>query len=159
MSPAWRLRRGGPADVAVLRDFNLAMALETEALQLDAETVGAGVEGLIQQPAYGFYLLAEEAGQVLGSLMITYEWSDWRNGPIWWIQSVYVRPEHRRRGIFQGLYQGVREEALAAGARGLRLYVERNNHAALDTYQALGMVDSHYSLLESLFDGGSSAAN
>lgn len=150
MSP-WQLRRGELRDVTTLAEFNRAMALETEDLHLELQVLSAGVEGLIRHPEYGFYLLAEADAQVLGSLMITYEWSDWRNGLMWWLQSVYVRPEHRRRGVFRALYQQVATEARHAGARGLRLYVEQHNQRAIATYQSLGMVDSHYSLLEAEF--------
>ena len=156
----WRIRRGEIRDVATLTVFNRAMAAETEDLTLGKEVVRAGGRGLIEHPEYGFYLLAEsDTAGVLGSLMVTYEWSDWRDGLIWWLQSVYVCPEARRRGVFRALYRAVRQEALDAGARGLRLYVERHNHSARNTYRQLGMSDSDYLLLEALFDAGSTPAS
>jgi len=155
----WCIRRGEARDVAQLSTFNRTMARETENLLLAEEVVTAGVQGLIQRPEYGFYLVAEDDSGLIGSLMITFEWSDWRNGLIWWLQSVYVRPEQRRRGVFRALYRAVRDEALAGDARGLRLYVERHNHAAQTTYRQLGMVDSDYLLLEELFSEGSTPAS
>jgi len=116
--------------------------------------VGGGVRRLLAQPALGFYLVAEAAGEVVAALMVTSEWSDWRNGRFWWLQSVYVLPAWRRRGVFRALHAHV----AAAAARepdvcGLRLYVERGNLAAQATYRALGMDTTDYLLLERLRPG------
>jgi ribosomal protein S18 acetylase RimI-like enzyme len=110
------------------------------------------VAGLLRQPQYGFYLVAEATGTVVAALLITFEWSDWRNGPLWWLQSVYVQPAWRRRGVYRRLYTTVKELARAKGTvRGLRLYVERENHIAQQTYQALGMREAPYRLFERLW--------
>ncbi|MBD0336798.1 MAG: GNAT family N-acetyltransferase [Cyanobacteria bacterium Co-bin13] len=150
-----QVRRATLADSDAIAEFNLAMAQETEGKALDAATVKAGVGALMRQPQYGFYTVIEagtEAETTLaGCLLITYEWSDWRNGLIWWIQSVYIHPDYRRRGFFRRLYAQVRQWAQAEGACGLRLYVEAANHSAQDTYTALGMKPAGYQVFEALF--------
>jgi ribosomal protein S18 acetylase RimI-like enzyme len=141
-------------DAAVLAEFNAAMALETEGKQLLPEVIGAGVRSLLGRPGSGFYLVAETEGQVVGSLLITKEWSDWRNGELWWIQSVYVRPAWRRQGIYKRLYRHVQELAAKDPAVcGFRLYVERENRQAQTTYRALGMTETHYLVFEELKPG------
>ncbi len=125
----------------------LRLAWETEALRLDATTVARGVHGAFAREPSGGYFVAEVQGSVAGCLMVTHEWSDWRNGDLWWIQSVYVDEPHRRRGYFRALYLAVRERARAAGAVGLRLYVERHNHRAKQTYLSLGMRATDYDML------------
>lgn len=148
------VRRGALADAATLAQFNIAMALETEGKRLRAEVVGAGVRRLLAEPALGFYLVAEASGEIVGSAMVTTEWSDWRNGRFWWIQSVYVRPPWRRRGVFRALYAHIRQAAAStADVCGFRLYVERHNAAAQATYRSLGMVETDYLLLEALRPG------
>ena len=125
-----RIRLATSADAAVLVEFNAAMALETEGKNLLPEVIGAGVRGLLDNPVAGFYVLAETE-RVLAALMITKEWSDWRNGSFWWIQSVYVRPEARRQGVYRRLYRHVQEMAAKdPQVCGFRLYVERENSAA-----------------------------
>ena len=137
-----------------LAGFNIAMALETEGRRLLPDVVGAGVRRLLAEPALGFYLVAEAAGAVVGSAMVTTEWSDWRNGRFWWIQSVYVRPERRRHGVFRALYAHIREAAAQApDVCGFRLYVERENAAAQATYRALGMHETDYRIMEELRPG------
>lgn len=125
------------------------MARETEDLELDPDTVTAGVRALFEHPERGFYVVADAGARLAGSLMITTEWSDWRNGLFWWIQSVYVRPEHRRRGVYRALYRFVRE---LAGKRtavcGFRLYVEQDNNRAQETYRSLGMNRTRYLVYE-----------
>jgi ribosomal protein S18 acetylase RimI-like enzyme len=148
-----RIRLATPADAGVLIEFNAAMALETEGKELLTDIIGAGVRSLLGNPAAGFYLLAEQES-VVGSLMITKEWSDWRNGTFWWIQSVYVQPEFRRQGVYKKLYRHVQE--LAANdpeVCGFRLYVERENSRAQATYRALGMKQTHYLVFEELKPG------
>jgi len=141
-------------DAAVIVEFNLAMARETESLELSPATLAAGVQHLFDNPHFGFYAVAEARGAggaavCAGSLLITYEWSDWRDGLFWWVQSVYVRAEHRRRGVYTALYEFVKRLAAAdPRVRGFRLYVERENAAAQKTYERLGMNASHYVMYE-----------
>jgi ribosomal protein S18 acetylase RimI-like enzyme len=148
-----RIRLATPADAGALIEFNAAMALETEGKELLPDVIGAGVRSLLGNPAAGFYLLAEQ-DNVVGSLMITKDWSDWRNGTFWWIQSVYVRPEFRRKGVYKSLYRHVQELASKDPAVcGFRLYVERENERAQATYSALGMKQTHYLVFEELKPG------
>jgi ribosomal protein S18 acetylase RimI-like enzyme len=141
------------ADARTLADFNIAMALETEHKRLEPQVVLAGVKSLLARPEAGFYLVARWQGEVAGSLMVTFEWSDWRNGQFWWIQSVYVHPKRRRRGVFRGLYTEVKTLAQHHGnVCGLRLYVERDNQVAQQTYQQIGMNETPYRILEQEFD-------
>ncbi len=143
------LRRGAPVDVAVIVEFNRRLAHETEGRALDDAILSAGVAAVLADPSRGLYFVAERDGAVVGQLMITTEWSDWRNGWIWWIQSVYVRHDARRQGVFRALYQYVEAAARAdAQVVGLRLYVEHDNHAAQQTYLGLGMERTGYLVLE-----------
>jgi ribosomal protein S18 acetylase RimI-like enzyme len=146
------IRLAEERDADALVRFNQAMAHETEALELELEILAAGVSNLLERKEHGFYLIAEERGAgAVGSLMVTYEWSDWRNGLFWWIQSVYVAPEFRRRGIYRRLYEFVKElAAKEAGVRGFRLYVEKENRVAQRTYEQLGMTETHYLMFEEL---------
>jgi len=131
--------------------FNQAMALETEGKALDPDTLGRGVKRVFDEPTLGRYLVAQaEDGTVVACLMITYEWSDWRDAPVWWIQSVYVSPEHRRKGVFKRLYRSVRALGEAAGVCGYRLYVERENTRAQQTYEDLGMSRAGYLMFEAM---------
>jgi len=145
------LRLATMADAVVIAQFNQAMALETESKQLSPSVVAAGVTALIADGTRGFYSLAERHGEIVGGLLITFEWSDWRNADFWWIQSVYVRPDARRQGVFAKLYRDVEARARQAHACGLRLYVEHDNQAAMATYLQLGMHDAHYRVLERSF--------
>ena len=148
-----RIRLATLADAAVLLEFNAAMALETEGKDLLPEVIDAGVRGLLDNPVAGFYVLAETE-RVIAALMITKEWSDWRNGSFWWIQSVYVRPEARRQGVYRRLYRHVQEMAAKdPQVCGFRLYVERENSAAQATYAALGMKETRYLVFEELKPG------
>jgi ribosomal protein S18 acetylase RimI-like enzyme len=146
------IRAATRADLAHLVAWNAAMAAETEDKVLDREVLERGVEAVLDDAARGFYLVAESGGEVVGSLMITYEWSDWRDGMFWWIQSVYVAPAARQRGMFRVLYGDTARRARAAGAVGLRLYVERENARAQQTYERLGMQRCRYHMYESAFD-------
>ena len=138
-------------DAATLAGFNRAMALETESKSLAPETLLPAVETVLRDPRHGFYVVAEADGEIAGSLLVTYEWSDWRNGRMWWIQSVYVRPAHRRRGVYRTLHEFVRARARAAGdVVGIRLYVERENVGAQRTYAALGMTETPYRVYEEM---------
>lgn len=146
------VRRAAAADLDTLTRFNMAMAMETEGKALVADTLRAGIRAALDNAALGFYLLAEIDGRPAGQLLITAEWSDWRNAWFWWIQSVYVAPEFRRRGVYRALEGQVRQQALAAGnVCGLRLYVDRDNRAAQQVYVNLGMALSHYDLYEREF--------
>ncbi len=157
----YRIRAADPADVDLLAQWAQTMALETEHRQLDADTVHAGVAAAIADPAKARYFVAmedavlaggETIGTAVGTLMVTREWSDWRNGDWWWIQSVYVTAQHRRQGIFAALYRHVQQLAQQTpGVIGLRLYVERENAVAQRTYAALGMRDAGYSIQEQAF--------
>jgi ribosomal protein S18 acetylase RimI-like enzyme len=143
------IRRGEPRDAGVIAEFNRRMAWETEHKHLDPDALARGVERVFGDPAKGFYLVAELAGEVVGQLMVTYEWSDWRDGWFWWVQSVYVRDDHRRQGVFQALYADVMNGAKSAGdVAGVRLYVERDNTRAQATYRSLGMGDAGYLVWE-----------
>jgi GNAT superfamily N-acetyltransferase len=135
-------------DLADLVLWNKDMAWETEQKALDPATLERGVLAVFAQPQRGFYLIAVGDGVAVGSLLVTYEWSDWRAGDFWWIQSVYVAPLARRRGVFRALYAAVQERAAEAGAVGLRLYVETENRRAQDTYADLGMARCHYWMYE-----------
>ena len=151
MPPPLTVRTAGPEDVETIASFNEAMAHETEGKALDPETVRAGVRAVLGGAQPAFYLLAERGGRAVGALMITTEWSDWRNGTFWWIQSVYVRPEARRQGVYATLYADAQERAEAADdVCGFRLYVERENESARRTYEALGMTQTSYRMYETV---------
>lgn len=145
------IRDATPDDHVFLVGCAAAMALETEHKQLDAARLARGVQTLLAQPARGFYLIAERAGTRVGTLMVSYEWSDWRGGDFWWIQSVYVLPEARRGGVYRALHMATRTRAQSAGAVGLRLYVEQDNTCAQRSYAALGMRRTAYALFEQEF--------
>ncbi|WP_345870148.1 GNAT family N-acetyltransferase [Shewanella algae] len=143
------IRKGTPKDTEALVAFNQAMAQETEGLALDSDTLSRGVSTLLENPAKGFYLVAEIEGEIAGSLMVTFEWSDWRAADYYWIQSVYIKPEHRQKGIYRALYHEVKTLAeKQGGAASFRLYVEQENTRAQQTYQSLGMSQSHYLMYE-----------
>jgi GNAT superfamily N-acetyltransferase len=125
------------------------MALETEGRRLDTTILRAGVDAVFSDPARGFYLIAELNGQPAGQMMITYEWSDWRNGVFWWIQSVYTLPELRGRGVFKALYSRIDDMARdSGGVCGLRLYVESHNQRAQGAYLRCGMSEAIYRMFE-----------
>jgi GNAT superfamily N-acetyltransferase len=157
LSAALRIRPGGTrdADAATIVDFQLRMARETEALELDRDTVVRGVAAVLADPAKGTYWLAEHeddgggAGGIAGSLLTTFEWSDWRDGTVLWIQSVYVVPEERGRGVYRALYEHLKRRVENDPAlKGIRLYVDRRNAAAQGVYARLGMSREHYELFE-----------
>lgn len=152
MLPRMQVRPAAPSDLDALVEGNRAMARETEDLELDPEVVRAGVQAAFADPARGRYFVAEDDGRVAGQLMVTFEWSDWRNADVWWIQSVYVWPTHRKSGVYRALYEHVHELAFESGAAGLRLYVDRRNVPAQQVYQRLGMNGDHYLLFERMFE-------
>jgi ribosomal protein S18 acetylase RimI-like enzyme len=142
------LREDAPAICA----NNIATAEETEGRILDPSIAGKGVNALFDDPSRGFYLVAERAGQVIGQCMITYEWSDWRCGNFWWIQSVYVVPEYRRTGIFSEIFREILRMAQKhPETAGIRLYVDHDNIPAMMTYASLGMHEARYILFEKEF--------
>ncbi|WP_204137054.1 GNAT family N-acetyltransferase [Halomicronema sp. CCY15110] len=145
------IRKAEPRDAGAIAAFNQAMARETEGKALVPEVITAGVNALIQNPSLGFYLVAETDSQLVASLMVTMEWSDWRNGLFWWIQSVFVAPEYRRQGIYRQLYACVKDLAeQEPNVCGFRLYVERDNIRAQQTYAALGMTETPYRIFEAM---------
>ena len=142
-------REARASDVGVIVDFQIAMARETEELELDRDVCTRGVQALFEDASRGRYFLAESDGAVVASLMITYEWSDWRNGNVWWIQSVYVVPEFRGQRVYTGLYDHVQRMVQAdESLRGIRLYVDRRNVLAQQVYTRLGMNGEHYQVFE-----------
>ena len=143
------LRKGELRDAGAIAAFNSSMARETEGKALIPEVIGAGVSRLLKEPSLGFYVVAEHRGRVVGCLMVTNEWSDWRNGIFWWIQSVYVEAGWRRKGVYRRLYDYVRALALRdPGVCGFRLYVEKENAVAQTTYESLGMKATDYLVYE-----------
>ena len=149
MNSSIYVRRATSADAGFIVESNVAMALETEGLALDPDAVRPGVAAALADGSLGFYLVAEVEGRPAGQLMITYEWSDWRNGLFWWIQSVYVRPEYRRRGVYRALHRHAAEAAQAAGGVcGIRLYVEQDNTIAQQVYESLDMHRTRYQMYE-----------
>lgn len=135
----------------MIANFNQAMAWETEKKELIPEVILAGVTSLLKNPSRGFYIVAETDAKVVACLMITTEWSDWRNGLFWWVQSVFVLPDYRRRGVYRNMYQFIKDLAnREPNVCGFRLYVEKDNVRAQSTYAALGMSQSPYSLFEEL---------
>lgn len=145
------IRSAEPRDIPFLVECNAAMALETEHKTLDRGVLARGTRAVFEDPRRGFYLVAELDGRPAGCLLITYEWSDWRNGDWWWFQSVYVVQDARRHGVFRTLYADVERRAREAGAVGLRLYVERGNARAQRTYLSLGMEEEPYDILRQGF--------
>jgi ribosomal protein S18 acetylase RimI-like enzyme len=143
------IRPATSEDSDMVVDFNRRLAEESEGKKLDGALLKAGVAQALTDPHKALYFLAEDAERVIGQIMITTEWSDWRNGWFWWIQSVYVRPEARRRGIFRALFEHVAQAARQdSSVIGLRLYVDEDNHSAQETYRRLGMTDTGYFVLE-----------
>jgi GNAT superfamily N-acetyltransferase len=150
------IRAANLDDVESIITFSAAMALETENRQLDLARLREGTLSLLNTPSYGFFMVAEirdgEQRRLIGQLMITYEWSDWRNGVFWWIQSVYVDPAWRRRGVFRRIHETVVSQAKAdVKVCGLRLYVEQDNHTAQAVYQRVGLKRSVYKVYEEDF--------
>ena len=147
------VRIGEEKDADTLAKSNIAMAWETEQKKLSSPVVTEGVRSLLNNSRYGFYVVAEIDGEIVGSLMVTYEWSDWRDASFWWIQSVYIKPEFRKQGIYRRLYEFVKEKASQeTNICGLRLYVERDNIRAQKTYERIGMSRTPYMMYEESFE-------
>jgi len=137
--------------VDILARFNIELARESENLILEPATVKAGVDAVLRDPAKGAYFVAEAGAEIVGQLMITHEWSDWRNGDFWWLQSVFVRSDFRRRGVFLALFDFILAKAKQKGnVAGIRLYVEKNNDRALKAYARLQLKETHYHVRERL---------
>lgn len=146
------IRHSLPSDIPAIVRFNRAMAFETEGKTLDAGTLEHGVRAVFENSERGFYIIAEDEGAAAGCLLITTEWSDWRNGYFWWIQSVYVTPDCRRKGVYTLLHRSVEKMARAqTTVRGIRLYVDKNNDRAQAVYRSLGMEQARYDLFEKEF--------
>lgn len=147
------IRNATPEDAATIASFNQRMAVETENKTLADDVIRAGVDRVLGDSSHGTYYIARDEARIVGQLMITLEWSDWRNGWFWWIQSVYVVPEARKHGVFRALYAHVKELARQRGdVCGIRLYVEKENARAQSTYLSLGMDMTHYLLMEDVFE-------
>jgi GNAT superfamily N-acetyltransferase len=142
------VRKAVKSDAPSIIDFQRKMAWETEELALDTDTITKGVNAVFEDLSHGQYYVAEDDGKVVASLLITYEWSDWRNCNVWWFQSVYVVPEYRRQGIFRKMYNHIRQLSEELDIAGLRLYVETRNMLAQKTYEAMGMSSEHYAFYE-----------
>ena len=143
------IRKASDNDIDTIVTFNYLIAKETEAILLDKNIVKLGVESVFTDPSKAQYWVAENNNEIIGQLMITYEWSDWRNGDMWWIQSVYVTENFRRRGVFSSLYKHIEHMAKEnPGCCGIRLYIEKHNERAQKTYLSLGMNDSGYDVME-----------
>lgn len=141
------------SDAVRIVEFQIAMALETENLQLDRLVCASGVQAVLDNATLGCYYVAVAGGQAVASTLITYEWSDWRNGVVWWIQSVYVVPAARQQGVYGGLYRHLQNLARNdESVRGIRLYVDRRNKAAQEVYTRLRMNGDHYQVFEWMKD-------
>jgi GNAT superfamily N-acetyltransferase len=143
------IREAKNSDIDQIIDFQLKMALETEQIELNSTTVKKGVNAVILDSSKGRYYVAEKDGKIIGSLLTTYEWSDWRNGTILWIQSVYILPEYRRKGVYRKLYSHIKDLVNNdSQLNGIRLYADKTNHVAHKTYSNLGMNQDHYITFE-----------
>ena len=148
-----KVSKAQKSDIPEIINFNINMAMETENKKLDEQTVTQGVRKVFSSPSLGYYIIVKNTSGILGCLMITYEWSDWRNGLFWWIQSVYVKKEYRRKGVFRKMYNFIHEKAISdKKCTGIRLYVENNNSIAQKVYTNLGMSKTYYKLFEEDFN-------
>ncbi len=148
-----QIRLAALNDLDALIEGNQGVALETENLTLTRDTLAPGIRAILTDVHKGLYWVACDAtGTVIGQTLITYEWSDWRNAPIWWLQSVYVWPNARGQGVFKALLRHIEAEACQAGARDIRLYADTTNHSAHETYRALGFATGHYQVFEKPLD-------
>jgi GNAT superfamily N-acetyltransferase len=145
------IRKANVQDIPILIDFQLRLAFESENVKLNADTLQKGMKALFDDPSKGFYYVAEDNSEIVGCHMITYEWSDWRNGMVWWLQSVYVKESHRKSGVFRKMHENLismmRNDPAIIG---LRLYVDNSNVRARQVYTAIGMNGNHYSVFEQM---------
>jgi ribosomal protein S18 acetylase RimI-like enzyme len=143
------IRKATRNDIPVLVDFQCKLALESENVTLEKDVVVLGMNAMFDDPTKGSYYLAVDGHEIAGCHMITYEWSDWKNGMVLWIQSVYVRESFRKQGVFKKMYDNITDIIKEdSGLRGLRLYVDKSNDRAMKTYEAMGMDGSHYTVYE-----------
>jgi L-amino acid N-acyltransferase YncA len=148
------IREATPQDIPSIIDFQLKMALETEHITLDIGSLSQGLHRVFKDPSKGRYYVAQEDIEIVGCLMTTYEWSDWRNGTVLWIQSVYIAEEHRGKGVYRRMYAHVQELVKSdSSLKGIRLYVDTSNKNAQTVYQQLGMNGDHYRVYEWMRDG------
>ena len=148
------VRNANPEDIPYIIEFQKQMALETEELTLDDQKINKGVEAVFDNPEKGFYIVTTSNSQVVASMLITTEWSDWRNGYFLWLQSLYVTSSFRKQGIFRNMYQFIKQTVVeTTNYLGLRLYVEENNKTAFDVYMNVGMKGSHYKMFEWVDEG------
>ena len=140
--------RGEECDIDSIVQFQANMAMESEGCILDKEKVTNGVTAAMLDDSKGIYWVAKFEGKAIGSLMLTREWSDWNNGWYWWIQSVYVAPEYRRKGVYKAMYMKVKDAAKGSNVSQIRLYADRSNLSAQKVYKSLGMHESHYLMFE-----------
>jgi GNAT superfamily N-acetyltransferase len=146
------IRQAHTEDAEIIARFNEAIAWESEGVRLDGPRLRRGVAAVLRDAARGVYYLAERGGEVVGQTLVTYEWSDWRNGVFWWIQSVYVEPAHREAGVFRRLFEHVRDAARRdSTVCGLRLYVDHDNERARQVYRRLGLTEARYAMMEEDF--------
>lgn len=143
-----KIRRARPSDLETIVDFNVRLADESEGVELDRGRLRCGVANALEDERRAFYLIAESAGEAAGQLMVTYEWSDWRDGEFWWLQSVFVRPDFRRQGVLKALYARVLELAEQSNVCGIRLYVEHENEAAKAAYESFGITPTVFEMRE-----------
>ena len=144
-----KVREANLKDISIIVDFQIAMAKETEGIELNRSTVESGVEAVLNDPSKGKYYITEKKDLIIGSLLTTYEWSDWRNGTVLWIQSVFVLPEYRRKGVYRNMYSHLKNKVKKDGKlKGIRLYADKSNRAAHKTYENLGMSQDHYVTFE-----------
>jgi GNAT superfamily N-acetyltransferase len=144
-----QIRKATAGDIPALVEFQMSLALESENVILDQGILATGLKALFDDPTKGYYNIAEDDGEPVGCHMVTYEWSDWRNGMVLWLQSVYVREAYRKKGVFRQMYDNLLDVIRKdAGLRGLRLYVDKSNERAMKTYEKMGMDGSHYTVYE-----------
>lgn len=143
------MRKGNKADAATIASFQVEMAWETEALELDYDTVLKGVNKVLDEPNRGYYWLAEADNEVIASLLVLFEWSDWRNGDVLWIHSLFVKPAFRGKKVLKKMYEALKAVVNESEQyKGIRLYVEKTNVKAQKVYDAIGMTREHYDLYE-----------
>lgn len=144
-----QIRKATIADIPTLVAFQMSLALESENVILDQGILATGLKALFDDTTKGYYNIAEDGSEPVGCHMVTYEWSDWRNGMVLWLQSVYVRESYRKKGVFRKMYDNLTEMVNKdPGLRGLRLYVDKSNARAMKTYESMGMDGSHYTVFE-----------
>jgi GNAT superfamily N-acetyltransferase len=150
---SYKIRKAKASEADIIVGFQLKMAMETEALALDKKTLISGVDMVFAADNIGIYYVVEYEGEIIASLLTLYEWSDWRNGSVIWIHSVYVKPEYRRQGMFKMMYNYLKKQVEEEeDLKGIRLYVEKKNVLAHQVYEAVGMTKEHYELYEWLKD-------